>query len=131
MRQHTIFYSDGSLIECGFEDDEEIEVVFKFKVSKKYFNAPIDGLQAIVQQDNIRCRHTLRGQDHYFVLPSGMVHSSDNLAPFLNEHLKGIVKFGVCLDDDEYREVLQKVKAYNRISRNCIRTETEQDVGID
>lgn len=130
-RPLAIFYSDGKVIECGFEDDEEVELVFKFKVSRKWLEAPVDGIQAIIQQDPIRCRHVLRGQDHFYALPEGMLHAADSLAPFLNEHLKGVVKFGVCLDDDKYREVMAKAKQYQRITRNCERTETEQDADIE
>lgn len=131
LRPLAIFYPDGSIIECGFDDDEEVELVFKFKVWKKYLEAPKDGVQAIIQVDPIRCRHVLRGQDHFYALPDGMLHAADSLAPFLNEHLKGVVKFGVCLSDDEYRAVMQKAKAYNRIPRKCVRTETEQDEDLD
>lgn len=131
MRQLALFYKDKSVIECGFDDDEEVEVHLTFKVSKKYLEAPVHGLQAIVQSDPIRCRHVLRGEDHFYSLPAGMIHAADNLTPFLVEYLQGIVKFGVCLSDDEYRDVMARVKSYTRIPRNCKRTETEPDENVD
>lgn len=131
LRPLAIFYSDGSIVECGFEDDEQVEITFKFKVWKKWLEAPKDGVQAIVQKDPIRCRHVLRGQDYFYAMPDGMLHAADPLAPYLNEHLNGLVKYGVCLSDNDYRRIMQVVKKYNRIPRDCARTETEQDDGLD
>jgi len=129
MRKSAIFYSDGSIVECGFEDDEEVRVILSFKVSKKYLEAPVHGVQAVIQEDSIRCRHVLRGEDHFYPLPSGMLHAADNLTPFLVEHLKGLVKFGVCLDDEEYKEIMQRCKEYKRIPRNGPREpDPEQDL---
>lgn len=131
MRKCAIFYTNGSIVECGFDDDEEVEIVLKFKVSKKYLEAPVHGVQAIIQSDPIRARHVLRGEDHFYALPSGMLHAADNLTPFLVEHLKGLVKFGVCLDDEDYKKIIQSTKAYTRIPRNGERTKPDPEQDID
>jgi hypothetical protein len=131
LRPLAIFYSDGSVIECGFEDDEEIEITLTFKLWKKYYEAPVHGVGAIVQADPIRCRHTLRGVDNYYPLPDGMLHAADDLTPWQVEYLQGIIKKGVCQSDQEYKKLMQSAKHYDRIPRNCVRTETEPDAEID
>lgn len=131
MRKLAIFYANGEVIECGFDDDQEVELNFCFKVSKKWLEAPNDGIQAIIQHDPIRARHVLRGHDYFYALPDGMIHAADPLAPYLNQHLKGLVKYGVCLTDADYKKILLSTKQYDRIPRDGVRTETDPDETIE
>jgi len=111
----AIFYADGSIVECS--NGDQVEVTVTFKASRQYLEAPSDGIQAIVQYDEVNKRHVLRGKDYYHALPSGLINSCDSLAPFLNYHFPGLVKYGLCLDTKYWNDVMQKVKAYTGIPR--------------
>ena len=112
----AIFYADGSVVECS--NDEQVEVTLTFKVSKQYLEAPSQGVQAIVERvDNGDFRHVSRGKDYYHVFPNGVVNACDDLTPFLEYHLPGVFKYGLCLEDDYWNKVMQKVKKYTGIPR--------------
>jgi len=130
LRPLAIFYPD-KVIECGFEDDEEVELTFKFKVWKKWLDAPHDGVQAVVVQDPRRSRVVLRGNSYFYTLADGLCQQGQTVEPYLNQHLNGLVKFGVCLSDADYKKVMQQVSDYQKIPRNSPRTEPEQDADVD
>jgi hypothetical protein len=115
----AIFYHDGSIVEGGDETDEEVEITFK--VSKKWLEAPNDGLQAVIVKNPYSCRYVWRGHDHYFMLPGGEIHSADDIGAYLRMYLKGMMKFGLCLNTEDYAKLHQKIKAYNKIPRECNR----------
>lgn len=111
----AIFYADGSIIECSNEDQTEITITFK--VSKDFLNAPSQKVQAIVQRDEFSNRHVLRGKDHYFPLPNGMINSANDLSPFFDYYFPGLFKYGVCLTDEYWAKVMSEVKKYKKIPR--------------
>lgn len=115
----AILYGDGSIVEGGDETDQEVEVTFK--VSKKWLEAPNDNVQAVIVRNPYSCRYVWRGQDHYFMLNGGEIHSADDIGAYLRCHLKGMMKFGLCLNTEEYAELQKKVKAYKKIPRECER----------
>jgi hypothetical protein len=113
----AIFYADGSIVECS--NDDKIEVTLTFNVSRQYLEAPAHGVQAIVERthpDN-GFRQVCRGSDYYYPLPNGVVNHSNNMAPFFDHHLPGVFKYGLCIEDDYWNAVMQKVKQYTRIPR--------------
>lgn len=117
----AIFYDDGSVVEGGDDTDELVEITFK--VSKKWLEAPNDGVQAIVVRNPYTCRYVWRGHDHYFTLDGGELHAADDIGAYLRKHLKGMMKFGLCMNTEEYAELAKKVKAYDKIPRECEREE--------
>lgn len=117
----AIFYDDGSIVEGGGDDDEIIEVTLR--VSKKWCAAPVDGIQAVVVRNPYSCRYVWRGLDHYFMLSGGEIHGADSIGAYLRKHLKGVMKFGLCLNTEEYAEVAKRVKSYTKIPRECDREE--------
>lgn len=126
MKKFAIFYNDGSIIEGGGKDDEKITL--SFTVSRKWLEAPIEGVQAVVAERADTCRIVWRGTDYYMMLPDETngdctVYSpqDDNLSVYLRTVLQGMVKFGMCLGDESYRELMKRVKEYKDIPRNCDR----------
>lgn len=118
----AIFYDDGSIVEGGGEDDEVVEVTFR--VNKKWLEAPNDGVQAVIFENPTTCRYLLKGQDHYFQLSGGEVHAADDIGPYLRKHLKGMMKFGLCINQEEWKELyLKNIKHYSRIPKTCEREE--------
>ena len=115
----AIIYSDGSIVEGGGPDDEVVEVTFK--VSKQWLEAPNDGIQAVVVKNPYSCRYVWSGQDHYFSLDGGEIHAADDIGAYHRKHLKGMMKFGLCLNTEQFAEVAKVVKAYKGISRECQR----------
>lgn len=115
----AIFYADGSVVEGGGSDDEVVEVTFR--VSKKWLEAPNDGIQAVIVRNPYTCRYVWSGQDHYFMLDGGEIHMADDIGPYQRVHLKGMVKYGLCLNTEDYAKVTQIVKAYDKIPRECDR----------
>lgn len=121
----AIFYEDGSIIEGG---NDLIEITFK--ISKAWLEAPNDGVQAIVVEREDVCRGVWRDKDYYLMLSGGTIYAPEDLGPYLRKHLKGMVKFGLCLNDEEYKSVMQKVKKYTKISRVCDR-KPKPDEGLE
>lgn len=117
----AIFYADGTVVEGGGPDDEVVEVTFK--VSKQWLEAPNDGIQAVIVRNPFTCRYVWKGQDHYFMLDGGEIHMADDIGPYHRMHLKGMMKYGLCLNTEQYRMVAEKVKAYDKIPRECKREE--------
>lgn len=117
----AIFYADGSVVEGGGPDDELVNITFK--VSKKWLEAPNDGVQAVVVRNPYTCRYVWRGHDHYFQMDGGEIHSADDIGAYLRMHLKGMMKFGLCMNTEEFAEVAKAVKAYQGIPRECDREE--------
>ena len=117
MKEFAIFYDDGSIIEGGGDDDEVIELTFK--VSKKWLNAPADGVQAVIVKDDYVCRHVLYGKDHYFMIDGGEICNENDIGPYHRKHLKGMFKYGLNLNTEQHLEIIKQIKAYDKIPREC------------
>lgn len=116
----AIFYDDGAVVEGGGEDDEMVEVTFR--VSKKWLEAPNDGIQAVVVENPYSCRYVWRGHDHYFMLPEEFeIHAADDIGPYHRKHLKGMMKYGLCVGTRQFEELHEKIKNYDKIPRECDR----------
>lgn len=115
----AIFYEDGTVVEGGGPDDEVVEITFK--VSKQWIEAPCDGVQAVVVRNPFTCRYVWTGQDHYFQLDGGEIHMADDIGPYHRKHLQGMMKYGLCLNTEDFAQVAKTVKAYDRIPRECSR----------
>lgn len=106
-KRFAIVYEDGSIVYGGGPDEEMVDVVHR--VPRTWLEAPTDGVQAVIAEDHDGPR-TWRGQDHYFVLPCGTeFHSADDLGPYLRKRV-GLVKFGLCLNEEDHRTITQIVK---------------------
>lgn len=117
----AIFYDDGSVVEGGGEDDEIVEVTFR--VSKAWLDAPNDGIQAVIVRNPFTCRYVWSGQDHYFMLDGGEIHCADDIGAYHRKHLKGMMKYGLCLNTEDYVALINEIKKYDKIPRNCEREE--------
>lgn len=117
----AIFYDDGSVVEGGREDDEVVELTFR--VSRQWLEAPNDGIQAVIVRNPHTCRYVWRGQDHYFMLDGGEIHMADDIGPYHRKHLKGMMKYGLCMNTEAYAKVAKVIKAYDKIPRECEREE--------
>ena len=118
MNKFAIFYENGDIVEGGGEDDEVVEITFR--VSRKWIEAPNDGIQAVVEENPFTCRYVWRDSDYYYTLPVGHdICCTDDLGSYLRVHLKGMIKFGTCTTQDNLAEVFSKVKQYTRIPRKC------------
>lgn len=117
----AIFYADGSVVEGGDESDELVELTYK--VSKKWLEAPNDGEQAVVVRNPYTCRYVWRGHDHYFQMDGGEIHAADDIGAYLRMHLQGMMKFGLCMNTEDFAEIAKAVKAYDKIPRECQRDE--------
>ena len=117
----AIVYSDGSIVEGGGDDDEIVELTFK--VSRKWLEAPNDGVQAVIVKNPYSCRYVWRGHDHYFQMDGGEIHAADDIGPYHRMHLQGMMKFGLCMNTEDFAEVAKIIKAYDKIPRECEREE--------
>ena len=118
MRKFAIFYEDGSVVDGGGEDDEEVELTFK--VSKKWLEAPNDGIQAVIEENPITCRYVWRDEDYFYSLPHGFdLCATSDLGSYLRVHLKGMIKFGTCTTEKNFEAIFSKIKSYDRIPRKC------------
>lgn len=125
----AIFYENGSVVEGGGEDDEVVELTFK--VSKKWLEAPNDGIEAVVEENPFTCRYVWRDDDYFYSLPEGHdLCSTSDLGSYLRIHLKGMIKFGTCTTASNIAEIFKRVKHYDRIPRKCQKiTNPTNDIG--
>jgi hypothetical protein len=126
LNKFAIFYTDGTVIEGGGEDDETITL--EFTVSKKWLNAPDHGIQAVVVEQPFTCRSVYGASPYYIQLPieyngGGEIYPPENgdLGPYFHNYLQGMVKFGQMVSNEKWQEIHDKVKKYKGIPRDCDR----------
>jgi hypothetical protein len=93
----TIYYANRPPVDGGGEDDEIVYVAF----SKKWLEAPADGVTHVVSEVSNVGRYFHSGQEFYYQLPldshgKGEIGSSMKIGPFLRQAVDNgsIVKFG-------------------------------------
>ena len=127
MRKWKIFYNDGTTIEGGGDDDEIVTLQF----SKKWLEAPSDGISHIIQQDSVTNRQTLFGNEYYYQLPynshgNGELGASMKAGAFLRQ--SGLVKFGGWTASENFYEIAKKARADTYILfRTVAESEPEED----
>ncbi len=127
MRKWKIFYNDGTTIEGGGDDDEIVTLQF----SKKWLEAPSDGISHIIQQDSVTNRQTLFGNEYYYQLPynshgNGELGASMKAGAFLRQ--SGLVKFGGWTASENFYEIARKARADTYILfRTVAESEPEED----
>ena len=129
MNKFAIFYEDGSIVEGGGDDDEVVELTFK--VSKKWLDAPVDGVQAVIEENPYTCRYVWRDDDYYYTLPQDhTLCCTSDLGSYLRIHLKGMVKFGTCTMAENLNRIFAEIYRYDRIPRTWQRIPNPtKDVG--
>jgi len=93
MRKIKLFYNDGTSVECGGDDDEEVTLTF----SKKFIEAPSDGIACVHCDDAMTGRSPVYANEFYYQMPinghgKGCTGGSMKIGAFLRQ--LGIVKFG-------------------------------------
>ena len=93
----TIVYNNGEVYHGGGDDDEVVYLPF----SKKWLEAPSDGVSHINVENPTLGRETLRNHEFYYQLPlehhgRGDIGASMKIGPYLRQltDVGGIVKFG-------------------------------------
>lgn len=107
MRKFAIFYNDGSVVYGGGDDDEEVTLTF----SRKWLEAPNDGISHINVEDEQIGRLPLKGHEFYYQLPinghgDGSIGGSMKVGPFLRQ--LGVVKFGGWTASLNFRDIANK-----------------------
>jgi hypothetical protein len=101
-----MFYPDQTLLDNG----EDVEVTFK--VPKVWFDAPRDGMQAIMihREDGQLVAHD--GRDIYSVLQNGEPMATNDLGPLMRE--VGMAKYGLWIPTVEFDAVRERMREYRR-----------------
>lgn len=108
MKKFAIYYNNGDIVYGGGEDDEEITLTF----SRKWLEAPSDGVAAIQVESFELGRYSVDSQEYYYMLPlehhgEGDIGGSLKIGPYLRQlsDYGGIVKFGGWTDSTHYKEI--------------------------
>lgn len=107
LPKFSIYYVDGTRLDGGGEEDELVPLYF----SKKWLEAPADGVLAIAVQDPKINRQPLDHQDFYYAFPAnhhgkGTCGHAGSLGPYLRS--LGIVKFGMWTHRDNYEDAKRR-----------------------
>lgn len=108
----TIIYNDGTTITGGGDDDEVVAVY----LSRKWLEAPADGVSHINVEEPQIGRSTLKEYDYYFMLPvnfhgKGTIGGSNKIGAYLRQSLDlgmSLIKFGGWTTLDNYRALANK-----------------------
>lgn len=110
----TIVYTNGHVVNGGGDDDE----IVTLHVSKKWLEAPSDGVAVVVVEDSMIGRQQLQLYEYYYHFPVnshgiGGIGGSAKIGPYLHQmtDLGGLVKFGGWTDTQNYYDL--NAKAYN------------------
>lgn len=121
MRKFSIYYNDGTIVHGGGEEDELVPVYF----SRKWLEAPSDGVCHINIEHSQIGRATLKQQEYYFMLPdnshgNGYIGGSMKIGPYLRQahNLGSLVKFGGWTDERNYRKIAAQAQRDDYIARN-------------
>ena len=108
MRRFEIYYHNGTIIRGGGNDDEYVSI----RVPKSWIEAPPDGVQAIVVEDEERGCALLRERDFYMIGSkdspfNGAIMQTKDLGPYLRE--MGLVKYGLWMDSRKFQELKNRL----------------------
>ena len=116
----SIYYNNGEAVHGGGEDDEEITITF----SRKWLEAPNDGVSHIVVECPDLGRSIRRDSEYYYQLPlnqhgQGDIGCSMKIGPYLRQacDLGGMVKFGGWTSSKQYREMSRRANADTHVPR--------------
>ena len=79
---------------------------------RKWLEAPNDGVQVVVYQQEGGAIEHRNAADYYFPLGDGF-NGCNDLGPFLRATLKGFVKCGLTIPRTEYKRIEQLAKDFN------------------
>lgn len=105
MRKFAIYYNDGSVVEGGGDNDDIVMLTF----SKKWLEAPSDGVACVVYDNAITGRSKLFASEFYYQLPynhhgEGSCGSSMKIGAYLRQ--TGLVKYGGWTDETNHNNRL-------------------------
>lgn len=102
----SIFYTNGEQVDGGGEDDELVPIY----VSRKWLEAPNDGVSHIVCETPDIGRNTVHSFEFYYQMPinfhgKGDIGGSMKIGPFLRQltDIGGLVKFGGWTHNDSFK----------------------------
>ena len=111
MRRFAIYYNNGDVVRGGDDSDEEVTLTF----SKKWLEAPSDGVACVVYEDKRVGRQILGSNEYFYQMPidhhgKGALGASMKIGAYLRQlsDLGGIVKFGGWTDDVNFQEIKNK-----------------------
>lgn len=111
MRKFIIYYNNGDVVYGGGDADEDVTLTF----SKKWLEAPSDGVSCIVYEEYSTGRQILMSNEFFYQLPAehhgkGAIGGSMKIGPYLRQltDIGGIVKFGGWTDDQNYDALISK-----------------------
>jgi hypothetical protein len=104
MKKFEIYYHDGTVVTGGGKDDEFVTI----KVPRSWVEAPSDGVQCIVVEDEERGAAFLRERDYYMIGDEnshfkGSIMQTKDLGPYLRS--MGLVKYGLWTDSREFQNI--------------------------
>ena len=127
----TIVYNNGDVVHGGGEDDEVVMVAF----SKKWLEAPSDGVSHVVGEDAGIGRAVLRQHEYYYQLPlnshgKGSIGGSMKVGPFLRQAIDigSPVKFGGWTGAATFYECANLANKDEWVPKQCgARRENQED----
>lgn len=127
MRKFTIYYNNGDIVEGGGDDDDIVTLTF----SKKWLEAPSDGIAVVVSETSTTGRTTLHANEFYYQLPfnrdgKGSNGASMKIGAFLRQ--LGLVKFGGWTDDANHQELKKQASKNTYVPRESAKL---PDLGED
>jgi hypothetical protein len=131
----TIVYNDGREVNGGGEDDELVPVYF----SKKWLEAPSDGVSHIVVEVPDIGRHTTYGHEYYYQLPlnyhgAGDIGGSMKIGPYLRQLVgteMSVVKFGGWTSTESYQARARQAHLSTHVPQTCGKRREQQEDPAD
>jgi hypothetical protein len=107
LPKFSIFYNNGEVVHGGGEDDELVTL----QVSRKWLEAPSDGVACVVIQDSVIGRQQLDMYEYYYHFPlnshaKGACGGSHKIGMYCRQmtDIGGLVKFGGWTDTQHLPE---------------------------
>lgn len=130
MRKFAIFYNNGEVVYGGGTEDEEVSIT----ISKKWLEAPNDGVSHIISEVPDMGRLTLKDYEYYYQMPyschgEGDIGGSMKIGVYLRQI--GLVKFGGWTSNKNFRAIAGRANLSKWIpqvsARKKIQNEDEAD----
>ncbi len=110
----AIIYGDGTIYEGGGKDDEWVEITVRY--SRDWLDAPLENVQAIVEENPYTNRRIWRAKDFYYVMPdTNEICNTDQIGNYLRGYAPWI-KHGLTIPNTKYEDAMQAAMKYKGIT---------------